>query len=778
MNKIDDQRQQEIVHLLDGHKWDEAENALLEFCNTDDSWIYFCLGYVYDNWDNPRRDSEKARKYFSLAAESTNPVEDAFIRLSRIERNITHSIRILRKGLQSFPKSEAIYYQLLNYTAQSDREELYREVNAKEIVSERIMIAMVSTYYALQEYNKSLKVLSGIEITEEWDRNILACIKGFSLYETGEHAEAEKLFTKLIEEDINHKLNYIPNFGLIVILLDKDQVPEAEQLIEEIKLTTDTHSDAYPFLQPGPWGESYIDARKHFYSAISLILKKSKNKKIKGIARGLRGLVLYSEAFEEETTNNRLRNATIKDLEFALTEFPQNAELAKCLWGAFKETDPSKAWPYLVHCASNDPENIYELDDFIENVNDQLFNDFLKDFITKSANLYIGQKLSKYLLNPIVERLFEAKRYKDILAIIKIFNDLQLESSDVLFETAYSYFEENNLTESKKYYELYMSKKGESNAVLNNLGLIFEKNCNLLKAKELFLKAAQLNNEDQTCRRNLKRVEAEIKKKGEAEYELQEAVEKYRHESPYVQRKILNFYGHRNDDALIICSYRQAPQFLGMSGTVAVNFLNDLLIKKYLIKVTDHEYNTQSSVYKLNPYIEQELPEIEESLKSEAELLEMCERLNIEGLNLIGYDGNLIRNVTKISSVDLNSTLRRDLKENAIAVILRQNKAALVLSGSIIEAILTDRIMAKDILKYTIKNSVKCILKMDLNELLYVAEKENIIDSTMAHLAHGVRGYRNLIHPGVEQRKDTIQVNDQNVDLAWGIVKKLLSEVK
>ncbi len=778
MNKITDQQTQEIVALLDNKKWVEAEESLLNLCKTSDPWVYFCLGYVYDAWTNPKRDEKTAKDYFSLATESDQPVEYAFTRLSRIESNKSHSIRILRKGLQFFPKSEAIYYQLLSYTLQAEREGIFKEIIGKECLSERIITKMLLTYYDLKAYEKVINALSGVDISEEWDRNILACIKGFSLYELGKHTEAGNVFQKLIEEDINHKLKYIPHVGLTIILLDTGILTKAEQLIEEIPLDIDIYESAYPILEPGPWGESYLDASEYFNRAINTIIKKTQNKKIKGIARGLRGLFFYSKAFEEETKKNKLQDDVKKDLEFAIKVFPENKEIVKYLWRVFKESDPLKAWYYLVQNVLNDCEDIYGSDDFIDNIDAKLFNDFYKDFLNRVTDSYIAKKLSKCLLSPIIERLFKDKRYKDVLVTTNHFTDSDLFESDVLFKTAYSYAEEKDLVSSKKYYELCLSKNGESNPVLNNLGIIFEQTGNLFKAKELFLKAAERNSKDDTCRRNLRRVEDEIKKKGKIEYELQEVVEGYRNESPYVHKKMLDFYSHRNDDGLIICSYRQAPQFLKMLGPQAVNFLNDLLSKKFFIKVTEHGYDTQSNVYRLNPYIEPELANIEESLKGEAELLLMCERLNTKSLTFIGYDDKLLNNLAKMSSDELRAMLHRDLKENALAVILKQNKSALVLSGSIIEAILTDRIMANKITKYNINKNIKTVLMMDLNDLLEVAEKEKIIDSTMSHLAHGVRGYRNLIHPGVEQRKGTLQVNDSNVELAWGIVKKLLNEIK
>ena len=476
MNKITDQQLQEISTLIDKKKWEEAESALLKLSKSGDSRVYYYLGHIYDAWDNTKKDEEKAKRYFGLASESSSPVAGAFIRLSRNEKNRTHSIRILRKGLQSFPRSEAIYYQLLSYAESAGQENIYKEIIEKKCVSDRIKICMAVTYFHLKEYEKAIEIISGFEAKEEWDRNILACIKGFSLYETNETAEANKIFSKLIEEDINHKLNYVPHFGLILTLLSQDKLSIAEQLVEEIPLDTDIYEGAYPILAPGPWGESYMDATEYFHRAIDLIIKKTKQKKIIGMVRGLRGLFLYSKAFEEDTTKKVSQATVKKDLEVAIKEFPQNKEIAKYLFWIFKKINPSKAWKYLVQYVLHGGEDIYEYDDFIKDVDARLFEDFLNDFLGKAADSYIAWQLSKSLLYPIINRMFKDERYKDILVTINKFNDSQLAESDVMFETAYSYHEENNLTASKKYYELYLAKKGESNAALTHLLQLQENN--------------------------------------------------------------------------------------------------------------------------------------------------------------------------------------------------------------------------------------------------------------------------------------------------------------
>lgn len=120
----------------------------------------------------------------------------------------------------------------------------------------------------------------------------------------------------------------------------------------------------------------------------------------------------------------------------------------------------------------------------------------------------------------------------------------------------------------------------------------------------------------------------------------------------------------------------------------------------------------------------------------------------------IGYDKNLKDKLNKISDNELKQILLRDLKECAYSVLLEQNKSAIVISGSIIEAILIYKIKIEGTEEYDLiglrnrkKTCVKSIDSMILDELLYVANKLEILSDTNYYLSHFSREYRNVIHP-------------------------------
>jgi len=391
--------------------------------------------------------------------------------------------------------------------------------------------------------------------------------------------------------------------------------------------------------------------------------------------------------------------------------------------------------------------------------------------------------LSENILDRLIKKLFEEQWFKEICGIVSKLTDDQVVISDCLFEVAYSFGETNNKDKAEYYYNEYLNIFGESSAVLNNLGVIYENRGNLEKALEYFEKAKNLESQNEKANKNYERIKTQLLEKQQEEKRFKDALESFKNENSYIQNKFFTFCSHRRDDGLIICPYRQLPQFLEMSAQKAPDIIKDWMDKKYIQKIISPDPNVSSSVYKINPYLEQHLLEIQKGLEKERGLLEICQNLNTKSLDLIGYNEALEKQLEIIIlNNDLKEMLRRDLKENAIAIITKSYKSALVLSGSIIEAVLLEKLKSLGLKNLEIKKGNKKIKKklesLDLNELLEIAKENDLIDETLLHLAHGVRGFRNLIHPGVEYRKKSIKVSEENVSLAWTIVKKILFEIK
>jgi tetratricopeptide (TPR) repeat protein len=780
-------RLEEAANLLEANEFAEAESILLNLKRDYPKVpaIYYLLGRAYDDWKNPKSNLDVAKEYYTYAIESEMPIEDAFIQLARLEKNKKHATRILKKGLEFFSSSEGLYFLLATYSNVVERKQIFREMDEKGISSQRMQIMKAETFFDSREFAICIDILKNVQIEDGEVNTILKVMRGFCYLESRDFDQAKRIFQELISGDIKQELYYAPYFGMILTVLPEG-IKEAEDVLNQIPEETEITTDlvAPPHI--------VFDFEKYFLYALKQLEQKTQERIILGKIRGLRGLCLYTKASEGnrspelDTSFEQLQKDVILDLEFANEVFPQNMTFCYYLQCIYSEDKKNhfKAWEYTYQYAINSKDVDYFSCEFIEEVSKTTLQKIVRDFTKKIGKDEYGlhsSRISKTLLGPIIQRLYKEKDYSQIVKLSDLFNDDCLKESDALFQIAYSFSEMSDIDSSEKYYLLYMDKFGENSSVLNNLGVIYEKKKEVEKSLSFYKKALDLDKGDKTVRNNLDRVSKIIKDRDRADFELREALETFDLESPYVKNKVLEFWQHRRDDGLIVCSYRQLPQYLKMSGQKAPDFIKDLVEKKYFLRITQHEIDTQSSVYRVNPYLEKILIQAQDSLRKEEDLLAICEKLNTSYLNSLGYDQNLITNLNRLSSSELKDMLQRDILETVLSLVTKCYKTTLVLSGSIIEAVLLDRIKARNISNYQISKAQgkvsKAVDKMKLCELIEVAEKENIINSTYGHLSHFLRGFRNLIHPGVEQRKK-LEVSKGNAELAWTVVKKLLSEVK
>lgn len=377
----------------------------------------------------------------------------------------------------------------------------------------------------------------------------------------------------------------------------------------------------------------------------------------------------------------------------------------------------------------------------------------------------------------LIERLYELQYYKDICKIADRLSDDEMLISDVLFEAAYSFNNTNKPQKAKSLYTFYLEHT-KSSAACNNLGLLYENEGDLESALYLFSQAQELDSCSKCAPNNFNRVKEKLAEKKTLDQKLKKALMNFKKENSYIKEKFCDFCSNANSDNLIACSYRQLPEFIKTNSNKAHELVNNWVAYDYLSK------NSSSgiTVYKINQHINEYLCELEKELLQDKEFLAICQNLDSKSLHEIGFDTQLQEKLLEnVMDAELRTMLSRDLKEVAIAILTKSYKSALTLSGSIIEAILLDRLSHLGVKKVVLKKGSKTVNKkldeLSLSALVSEAQSQGLIDSSLMHLSHGVRGFRNLIHPAVEYRKKSVEVSKQNADLAWNIVKKVIFEI-
>ncbi|MGA9364674.1 MAG: tetratricopeptide repeat protein [Bacteroidota bacterium] len=755
-----------IYELIEKKEFQEAENTLAELGKQGlrSSVVNYFLGIIYSEYDNKEKSIQKAKEFFQYAIDGEQPIEDAFLRLSTLETIRPHSIRILRKGLEIFPKSTELYEKLLLLNKVSEREQIYSEVVAKGITSSTLDSIMLCTFAELSKYDDGLKLAPKVTPSDHFSMLLKRAIEGFCYLETNNVGVATARFEELLGEDISRDLKYAPHVGLVLCYIQDKKEDRALDIFSEVPLESEV--EGY-LLTPPLW----FDFGDYFLKALSHIERFTKDREVIGKVRGLRGLHLYGYAPASQKMS-RYRS----DLEYANRVYPRNRKFCEYLANiSLQQNQLYTAYKSNLQLLKNlsEDEHRQEYDyidcDFISQMDENDFQRVLTDFrgLVSERNYQWRGFIYSILLNPIVEKLFKKKDYKGIVELADSLSDQDLRQSNVLFEIAYAYSEVGNRAHSKKCYEMHVEKRGITSSVANNLGVLYQRNGDLQKAEEFFTKSIGLDPEDDLPKRNLEEVKA-----------LRDAALRFTNESFESKRTMLLLSKNKNIDGYIVGSDKEVSDRISKEERECRALMGEFMQKKYLSRVTDYKSHTNKPTYKINPDIEKQLSVLEQDLQRETEFVEIAKNITAEALERIGYDDELTSSLTKILSHELQAMLKRDLKENALALATKSYKASLVISGSMIEALLLDRISSRKVTSYRMASGRnKKVAEMDLGELLEVAKKEKIIADQLYHLAHALRGFRNLIHPGVEYRKKAMPVTEQNARIAWDITRKIILEL-
>lgn len=132
-----------------------------------------------------------------------------------------------------------------------------------------------------------------------------------------------------------------------------------------------------------------------------------------------------------------------------------------------------------------------------------------------------------------------------------------------------------------------------------------------------------------------------------------------------------------------------------------------------------------------------------------------------------------MENFEFISDLRFKSILERDYKELERCFEAECYKSVLVMSGSLIEALISEFFINQPPVGYNDKK----ILGLTLGQLIDLALSEKLIDEKVKSLSSVVRGFRNLIHPGRELRSNE-RFDKETANVSLSLVRIILKDIK
>lgn len=776
-----------IILLINEKKYDEAESQLNIITSSENyseeaiSYAYCLIGYVHTCWDNKDKKQHHAKRMLLNCINSNYPVPRAYSLYADQEKDENIAINYLRIGLSKFPEDPDIYLGLLEHCRKSDAIAYINEIENKNIMNIALLNKAIELLILETNWEKSQvfleKLIKQTDI-DDYDSLYYEMLYSFSLVITGKDIEdAKERFLAIIEKDLSNDLKYAPYMGYIWCCTRIGLTEEVVKFFDKIPF-----SNGLEDLNDGPWCIIKIDFKNIYeciFSEMTTVIGNDKNRMLRLAALEAYYLYKPSESFDIY----RYEKKHLVALKRFLKIEPQNLDVAYAIFNMQKKYrlffDAYKTYIAMLRKYLNPEEKCIWDIDFLDECStediEQIYQDIL---ITLKSNIDIDlDRFISVVFDSIVEYLYNSKdseKYKKICALADEINNYYLEKSNMIFEVAYSYAELDNTSKIAERLYLFLLKTQPSSAVLNNLGVIYEKRNELQKAKEYFIKANKQDENNEKAVQNLRRVDLTIKKS-------EKVLNNLKKESAWFLGRLSKVYEAASISGELICTYKDRPAILSVSPLKANEIFDKMCKLGYLTKKKQDNALSQTR-YLINPLVKQYLLLENERINENKFYEAVGERLNIDEVKKIGYTKDLQDLINNITNNDLRDILLRDVKECAISLVTGQYKASIVLCGSIIEAILVDRIERKGITRFDIgtllhkKPKIKAVNEMDLNELLELAKAEKIVDIEEYHLSSYARSYRNIIHPSCEVRKN-FDVNENTAKLMWVVLLAIINEL-
>ena len=129
-----------------------------------------------------------------------------------------------------------------------------------------------------------------------------------------------------------------------------------------------------------------------------------------------------------------------------------------------------------------------------------------------------------------------------------------------------------------------------------------------------------------------------------------------------------------------------------------------------------------------------------------------------------------------LANPELAALIQRDYMELREIHQAQCWKAAIILAGGIIEAILMAAIQQDNGTSSAKEGSHSAVDKWPLSKLIKVSVERGLVSSAIEKLSHAVREYRNIVHPGNEIRK-SLKFGPEEANIALEVIHILHREL-